>query len=353
VADTEPLFVCVTVVELELDDEAAPVVTDADEVPVFEPLFVLVADPPLLAVLFDPPVALEMSPPLADPSALWLLSFEPLTEDSALLYPELAFADCEVDTSAIWLMLADAPPDVLSQVHVVVSVEDTLPEFVWDALVVDEFDALALPLVTLADDVPVFEPLFVLPAVPPVFPVRLVEPVGSLMLPPPALASAFCSLSLLPLTFDWLSLWPVLAFACWLVWISVDWLIEAAAPGSSAVSASPVTAAAAVPTDSAATLTTDAAASFSLWVFLTKAGSLARYRAIPGPRRLRGPSRSHERPYTKTKAICDNKFRNASRKGRFRAKKRRNDFRNRLPTITIWVDTEVAAGKAGTNDDKC
>jgi hypothetical protein len=46
----EPLFVWDTVTELELLDVALPVVTDAVELPVFEPVLVFVAAPPALPV---------------------------------------------------------------------------------------------------------------------------------------------------------------------------------------------------------------------------------------------------------------------------------------------------------------
>src|SRR5690349_9257694 len=51
----EPLFVCDTVTVLELLDDAAPLVTVADDVPVFEPELVFEAVPPVLSELDPPP----------------------------------------------------------------------------------------------------------------------------------------------------------------------------------------------------------------------------------------------------------------------------------------------------------
>ena len=86
VADAEPLFVCVTLVEFEFVADASPLVTVAVEDPVFEPELVFDAVPPMLpAVLpLESPLP-PMLPPEADASAFCSLEFLPFTSDDAEL----------------------------------------------------------------------------------------------------------------------------------------------------------------------------------------------------------------------------------------------------------------------------
>jgi hypothetical protein len=51
VAVADPLLFCVTLVELEFDDDALPLCTDALEWPVLLCELVLLADPPMLPVV--------------------------------------------------------------------------------------------------------------------------------------------------------------------------------------------------------------------------------------------------------------------------------------------------------------
>ena len=72
----------------ELVAEAFPLVTEALEVPVFEPEFVFEAGPPVLPVelpLEFPLLPAPMLPPFAEESAPWWLWFAPVTLDEAEL----------------------------------------------------------------------------------------------------------------------------------------------------------------------------------------------------------------------------------------------------------------------------
>jgi len=59
VAETDPLFDCVTVTVLEFEDDAEPLVTVALDVPVLDPELVFDAVPPVLPVVLP----LESPPP--------------------------------------------------------------------------------------------------------------------------------------------------------------------------------------------------------------------------------------------------------------------------------------------------
>jgi hypothetical protein len=155
---TEPLLVWVTLVVLLFVADAAPVVTVADEVPVFEPLFVFVAVP-------------------LDDVAVCELSFDPSTCDFAELSPEFATAVWCVETDAHWSTFNDVPwppsresPRIellaadASAVELFVLV--TFPLFDWLAIVAAVLLPDAAPLVTDACESPEFVPSFELLAVP-------------------------------------------------------------------------------------------------------------------------------------------------------------------------------------------
>jgi len=156
---TEPLLVCVTFVVLLLVADAAPVVTVADDVPVFEPLFVFVAVP------------LEL-----DDVAVCELSFDPSTCDFAELSPEFATAVWCVETDAHWSTFNAAPPRPCESPRIESPAADasaielfvlvTFPLFDWLAIVAAVLLPEAAPLVTDALEVPVFIPSFVLLALP-------------------------------------------------------------------------------------------------------------------------------------------------------------------------------------------
>lgn len=180
VTDTPPLLVCETLTVFELVDDAEPLVTDAVDEPVLDPLFVFDAVPPVLPAVLpleSPPP--PMSPPLADAFAPWWLELHPETLDVAELYPEFASEDWSVHTldfcfrisapivgepsgSALLNVLPDeseltvAPPEL----SCVTSAEFVLPD-------------VASPEPAVADDVPLFVPVFPFVAVPPVLPAVL------------------------------------------------------------------------------------------------------------------------------------------------------------------------------------
>ena len=81
VAVTEPLLFCVTFVVLELLDDAAPVETVEDELPVFDPLLVFEAVPPAFPAEFVELVPPEMLPSDALESAVCRFLFTPTTAD--------------------------------------------------------------------------------------------------------------------------------------------------------------------------------------------------------------------------------------------------------------------------------
>ena len=141
---TEPLLFCVTLVVLELLDDAAPVVTDAVELPVFEPLLVFEAFPPELPAVLPADELPLMLPPLADESEACELPFSPFTPDFAELSPEFETAIWLVPTHELWFTPADdslellAPPSPLLMVLLLESlVALTLPEFVWPTEALD------------------------------------------------------------------------------------------------------------------------------------------------------------------------------------------------------------------------
>jgi len=229
VDDELPEFDWLIVVLLEFVAVAAPLVTEAVDVPVFEPVDVLEAVPPVLPLAAWPPLPpLFELPPDAPAFADWLLWLLPLTFDDALLPPVLADADCVVvtwaccDTSVMAFACASETLLPLPPVTLPLASAMEPPLFVWLPLTVAVLPAVAAPDVAVAEPVPVFVPLFVFVAEPPVLPAADDPAVPSL--PPPLLSSpplaepsAHCWLSLLPFTFDdaWLS--PVLAFDCWSV----------------------------------------------------------------------------------------------------------------------------------------
>jgi hypothetical protein len=157
---TEPLLVWVTSVVLLFVADAAPVVTVADDVPVFEPLFMFVAVP------------LEL-----DDVAVCELSFDPSTCDFAELSPEFATAVWCVDTDAHWSTFNDVPwppsresPRIESLAADASATElfvlVTFPLFDWLAIVAAVLLPDAAPVVTDAFEVPVFIPSFELLALP-------------------------------------------------------------------------------------------------------------------------------------------------------------------------------------------
>jgi hypothetical protein len=117
VAVTAPLFDWVTLVVLEFDADAAPVVLDAVELAVFEPELVLLTVPPELPVVLPlDPGPLSMFPSFAEASLPWKLSLAPLTDDFVLFPPLFALALWCVETCDNWTIAATAMGGRLSSV---------------------------------------------------------------------------------------------------------------------------------------------------------------------------------------------------------------------------------------------
>lgn len=182
VVETEPLFVCDTVTEFELVDDADPLVTVAVDDPVFDPELVFEALPPVLPVelpLESPPP--PMLPPLAWASPFCSLEFEPVTSDDAELPPEFAFDDWWVSTFDPWSTLRIPPvkeplgPSPLMVLPDESEVVVTPPEFDWVTLAELVLPEVASPDPLDAIDVPELVPVLPLVALPPVFPAVLPE----------------------------------------------------------------------------------------------------------------------------------------------------------------------------------
>jgi hypothetical protein len=181
----EPLFVCVTVVELELLDVALPVVTDAVELPLFEPALVFDEVPPALPAVLSlvwSPYEPSTFPPLADASLVWSFPLNPLTPDRAEFPPLFETAIWLVPTHELWLMLESAfaefdasawYPFALALALLASADAVESPELFWLTLVFASFLLVELPVLTVALDVPSFEPVLSLLASPPRLPAVL------------------------------------------------------------------------------------------------------------------------------------------------------------------------------------
>jgi hypothetical protein len=214
---TEPLLFCETLLVLELLADALPLDTVAEDLPVFEPELVLLADPPWLPAwvsVWSP--SLPTLPPLAPLDALCELSLEPDTPDFAELKPEFASAIWCVSIEECWSTLRLPELSMLPPPLRVAPVASTLlvtpPPLFCETLLVEPFDALADPELADAFDVPSLLPEFLLVAGPPLLPlwVSVLSPLFQ-TLPSLAVPSAVWVFSFSPLTCESALLNPLFA----------------------------------------------------------------------------------------------------------------------------------------------
>jgi hypothetical protein len=237
-----PVFDWLTVVVELLLELAAPVVMDAELLPVLAELEVCVAEPPVLPVAapLASPLPVSMFPPFAEPFVLWSVLLLPQTPDEAVFPPLFAEPLCVVDTSLPCVTLREAsellsspppPPCTSASLWLTVWFESAPPLFIWPTDVAAVFVAVAGPVEIVAALVPSFVEPEVWSDVPPALPAvaPFASPPSAEMLPSHAETSPVWLVVLSPHTPESDELFPVSAVAsCAVVALDV-WSTQASA----------------------------------------------------------------------------------------------------------------------------